>query len=336
MNKAENADVLIVGQGLAGTLLSYQLYKKKISHKVIDLPKEGSASRVAAGLINPIVVKRVTKAWQADLFFTYASQLYQELELFLNTRFFYPMPINKLYGKDDEVFWQQRNKKEGLDDDISVGPHYDLPDGINQPYGYGTIKRSARLDMVTLLDSYRQFLVTKSMVIETEFNDEELELSDNGLLWNSIQAKQIVFCRGSFDGQSRFFRHLKWSNTKGELLDVRVNDLRLNAIVSKGIFVMPAGNNCFKVGATYAHHWSGLTPTEEKCKELLEKWKVISDLSPIINKQLTGIRPTMADRRPLATFLSEYPQIGLLNGLGSRGGLMAPYLAKEMIGRMTL
>ncbi len=331
MNKTEHTEILIVGQGLAGSLLSYHLHKKKIAHRVIDIPKAGSASRAAAGLINPIVVKRVTRTWQADTFYPYAHNLYQQLESFLGTRFYYPMPINKIYGKDDEQFWQHRNQKEGLDDYLSCKAEAELPEGIHQPYGYGTIHRCARLDMSTLLDSYRQFLKLEMILLETEMNDDEIQLSEEGVRWKHLKAKRIIFCRGSFDANSSFFKHLKWNNTKGELLDVEIAGLQLQTILSKGVFVMPVGPHQFKLGATYAHHWDNLEPTMVKQQELLDKWKVISALPLQITRQITGIRPTLADRRPVLTFLEQYPQVGLFNGLGSRGGLMAPYMAQQMV-----
>ncbi|MBS2210539.1 FAD-binding oxidoreductase [Carboxylicivirga mesophila] len=330
MNKTEHTDILIVGQGLAGTLLSYHLLKRKIAHKIIDIYKAGCASRAAAGLINPIVVKRITRTWQADIFQPYAHSLYSELEQFLAKRFYYPMPINKIYGKDDEQFWRHRMQKDGLEEQLSCEAKTDLPEGIHQPYGYGTIHRCARLDMITLLDSYRQFITQNKILIEDELYDDDVLIAEEGVQWKHIKAGRIIFCRGSFDSKSRFFEHLKWNNTKGELLDVEIPDLHLPSILSKGVFVMPVGANRFKIGATYAHHWEDLAPTEDKLEELMNKWQIISDLPLSITQQITGIRPTLADRRPVLSLLEKHPQVGLFNGLGSRGGLMAPYLAKQL------
>lgn len=52
---------IIVGQGLAGTLLAYQMHKNNIPFKIIVDPIQKSASEIAAGLINPLVFKRLTK-----------------------------------------------------------------------------------------------------------------------------------------------------------------------------------------------------------------------------------------------------------------------------------
>ena len=54
---------LIVGQGLAGTVLSYQLLKNGIPHKVLDDGHLSAATLAAAGLINPITGRRYVKSW---------------------------------------------------------------------------------------------------------------------------------------------------------------------------------------------------------------------------------------------------------------------------------
>ena len=51
-------DFIIVGQGIAGTLLAHDLLEKGHSVYIIDKPMIASASKVAAGLINPVGMKR--------------------------------------------------------------------------------------------------------------------------------------------------------------------------------------------------------------------------------------------------------------------------------------
>ncbi len=334
MSEKQQTDILIIGQGLAGTMLSYHLRKMDISHIVVDVPKEGAASRAAAGLINPIVVKRMVRTWRADEFHPYAHNVYTALQDELGVKFYYPMPLLKIFGSEDQVFWNTQYNKENLSDYISLKPEEELPTAIKQTYGFGQIKHCARIDMATMLDAYRQSLLNDEQLIESEFNENDLIIGSESIQWKDIEAKKIIFCRGSFDAQSRFFKHLKWNNTKGELLHAKIDDLDLKSIVSKGVFVMPVGNGEFKIGATYSHRWDGLEPTHEKQVDLLNKWYKISDSELIIKKQLTGIRPTFNDRRPVAKFLENQPVIGIFNGLGSRGGLMAPKIAKEFVVRI--
>lgn len=46
--------------------------------------------------------------------------------------------------------------------------------------------------------------------------------------------------------------------------------------------------------------------------------------------QEAGIRPTVSDRRPLVGAHPEYNNIYIINGLGSRGVMIAPYVAEQL------
>ena len=59
-------DYLIVGQGISGTMLSWFLHKEGKSFAVIDDGNEHSASKTAAGIINPITGRRYVTTWMID------------------------------------------------------------------------------------------------------------------------------------------------------------------------------------------------------------------------------------------------------------------------------
>ena len=68
--------VLIVGQGIAGTVLSYKLSQRNISHKVLDNNHQSAATHAAAGLINPITGRNYVKSWMIDDLLPEACLLY--------------------------------------------------------------------------------------------------------------------------------------------------------------------------------------------------------------------------------------------------------------------
>nr|WP_321450381.1 FAD-binding oxidoreductase [uncultured Carboxylicivirga sp.] len=331
----KHTDVLIIGQGLAGTILSYQLVKNNIKHLVIDIPLSNTATKVAAGLINPIGIKRMVKSWNVDILLPYAKEFYSEMESFLKHRFFYPSVMDKIYGETDLDFWTHRYQKAQLHAYIETNPtSQPLPKEIKTPYGFGRITNGARLDMQELQKAYRSFLTSSNLLIEDEFTESDLRSNNNIIEWKGIRANKIIFCRGEADSRISIFNTLNFRNTKGELLDVEIPTLKLNNILLKGLFVLPLEKHHFKIGATFQHQWNDLLPTPSKNEELLAKWALISDLPIILRKQLTGIRPTMHDRRPVIGFLPHQTNIGIFNGLGSRGGLLAPYLAHQFVSDM--
>mgnify|MGYP003329001594 CR=1 FL=1 len=65
--------------------------------------------------------------------------------------------------------------------------------------------------------------------------------------------------------------------------------------------------------------------------------RIINKLQKLLNcsfeilQQRAGIRPTVIDRRPLVGQHRVHKNLYILNGLGSRGVLMAPTVAKNLI-----
>lgn len=85
----------------------------------------------------------------------------------------------------------------------------------------------------------------------------------------------------------------------GETLIIRTNDLELKNILSKNLFLLPLGNHTFKVGATY--NWELKKPvlTETGKHDLIERLNNVLKCNYEIVSHQAGIRPAVADRRPL-------------------------------------
>ncbi len=127
-----------------------------------------------------------------------------------------------------------------------------------------------------------------------------------------------------------FFNHLPLDGTKGDLLLIKAPKLSFNVIINSSVFILPIGNHYFKVGATYNWQDKTSTPTEEGKQELIEKLKEIINCDFEIIEHLAGVRPTVRDRRPLLGTHSKHKNVHILNGLGTRGVMLAPYLAKAL------
>ena len=49
-----------------------------------------------------------------------------------------------------------------------------------------------------------------------------------------------------------------------------------------------------------------------------------------IKAHTAGIRPTVVDRRPIVGKHPQYPNLHLLNGMGTRGTLLAPQMSEYL------
>ena len=65
---------------------------------------------------------------------------------------------------------------------------------------------------------------------------------------------------------------------------------------------------------------------------MVDKLKKVIQTPYTIIDHSAGIRPTVKDRRPLVGIHSEHKQLAVLNGLGTRGVMMAPSMAKQLYG----
>src|SRR5688572_9117860 len=77
-------DYLIIGQGISGTWLSYYLQKEGRSFLVIDNNDRNAASRLAAGIINPVTGRRHVKVWMAEEIIPFAQEAYSMIGNELN------------------------------------------------------------------------------------------------------------------------------------------------------------------------------------------------------------------------------------------------------------
>jgi glycine/D-amino acid oxidase-like deaminating enzyme len=71
-------DYIIVGQGLAGTFLSWNLQRAGKKVLVIDQFRPQAASRIASGVINPITGRRMVRTWMIETLMPYAVEAYTQ------------------------------------------------------------------------------------------------------------------------------------------------------------------------------------------------------------------------------------------------------------------
>ncbi len=324
-------DYIIVGQGLAGTILHFQLLQRGKTCLVIDNNLEKNSSLVAAGMYNPIVFKRVTKGWNVDKYSPYLAPFYSKMENHLNTKLDFPINILRFFKTlEQQNDFFSKTEEEGFSQYLiseSKAVTKDLP--VKNEIGFGEITKTGWVNTVSLLTQYRNFLDSNGIILNEKFEFDNLVFSDKKVMYQGISAEKIIFCEGTFMENNPYFKYLPLVPTKGELFTIKVPGLEVDKILNKGFFCLPLGNDLFRVGATY--NWKDLTyeTTENGKSELLEKINSLLDCDFEIMDHQAGIRPTVRDRRPLIGLHPDFPSLGLFNGLGTKGVLIAPWLSNH-------
>ncbi|WP_319480553.1 FAD-dependent oxidoreductase [uncultured Draconibacterium sp.] len=320
-------EVLIVGQGLAGTLLAFELYFADVEVCIVNNPQKSTATRVAAGMVNPLVFKRMTKSWMVDDLLPVMKKRYHKLEELLGERFYFDMPMIKPLSEQETQLWQQRKADEKFAPFIEKISETSPVDRISESNAYGIVKESGYLKTGLFLDAAKRFFQENKLLIEADFPASQSSFENH--TFQNIQFDKIVFCEGHYLKTHPLFDFIRLQPAKGEVLQIYAPDLSENFIINRRVFVLPIGDHRFKVGSTY--EWKDLTdfPTEEGKNSILDRLKELIHVDFTIEEHWAGVRPTVIDRRPVLGRHPQHKHVYVFNGLGTKGVMLAPYFAKE-------
>ncbi|MEO0902698.1 MAG: FAD-dependent oxidoreductase [Bacteroidota bacterium] len=323
-------DYLVVGCGLAGISFCETLEKNGKSFHVIS-DNSQQASWVAGGLYNPVILKRFTLAWNARHQMDLAMPFYQNLEEKLKVKLDYKLRVLRLFASvEEQNGWFEASDKPDLDYFLSTKVHKNLNPHIDAPLGFGEVRYTGRVDTRELLKSYAEFLLKKEILTQEAFDFSKFRANSDHIAYKSMFARKIVFADGYGLKNNPFFNYLPLNGTKGELLTIKAPDLKEESVIKSSVFIIPLGDDLYRVGATYK--WKDKTnePTQASREELLTKLKTFLKCSFEVVDHVAGIRPTVVDRRPLVGVHPIHQNLYCLNGFGSRGVLIAPYASEQL------
>ena len=323
-------DYLIIGSGLAGISFSEMALQNGKSILVMDNSSQNS-SKIAAGLYNPVILKRFSEVGQAKAHLLVMNEFFSVLEKKLNSHVDFKMPIlRKFFSIEEQNNWFAASDKVNLAPYLSTRLITKKYESIDSPFGYGEVLQTGYVDTALLLEKYKNYLITNQLFLEESFDYGLLQEETDGIRYKDIQARHIIFAEGFGMHANPYFQHLPLDGTKGELLIIKAPLLDLDVILNTSLYILPLGNDLFKIGATY--NWDDKTalPTEAGKNELVQRIKEIITCDFEIMEHHAGVRPTVKDRKPLIGTYEHHNSIHILNGLGTRGVMLGPAMAKAL------
>ena len=325
----EQQKFLIIGAGIAGISISKALVSEGHSVKMIDDGKNRS-SIVAAGMINPIVFRRMTKSWRIDAFLPFAKEFYATLGEKCGHQFMHSITIRRLFSSEQERdFWLSKQELEEFcayltklsSDDLTYAKATNL-------FGSGRVKNSAFIATHSFLEESKKWLSTVLDLVNEEVDYTKLDPETGEYKEESFDG--IIFCEGVEVRNNPWFGAIPINPTKGEILTITSETLPENESLNRKCFVLPSGNKTFKIGSTYVWNTCNDTTTAEGRKEICDHLSYLTSAPYTITEQTAGIRPTTLDRRPIMGRHETFPKLIVYNGLGAKGYLLAPLLGKEL------
>jgi glycine/D-amino acid oxidase-like deaminating enzyme len=359
-------DYLIIGQGISGTWLSYYLAKENTSFLVIDDAGKNSSSRIAAGIINPVTGRRIVKTWMIDELLGHLVPAYKELgnesgikaiEQKNIIEFFSTPQMKQAFEErmmEDEKYLKLYAEEKHLQDffhtNFQTAPKAS-PLGVPEQsegkerssmegaFGFGEINPCYLINLQEIIQARRKMLKDKNQLLEERFDIDELKITkdDSGeadkVIYKNITAGKIIFCDGAAGFDNPYFKNLPYSLNKGEVLIIEAPDLPASTIYKKGLTIAPLPGKekgYFWIGSNYTWDFTDVNPTAEfrtRTEQYLKDWLKV-DFKIADHK--AAIRPANLERRPFAGLHPVYKNIGILNGMGTKGCSLAPYFAKQL------
>lgn len=328
---ANSTGFLIVGHGLAGSLLSWELIQRHQQVLIVDHDTGKSASRSAAGLVNPITGQRFTIDPRFEIFLSFAKTLYQSLGDFFDTRFFSKTSLLRIFDTEQELTnWQRKNIRSGYiaslpDKFKGTIDHY----GLIVPHGGYYQNFCARLDVELLLNNLKTFFESTGSFVRTAFSYNDIVSKGPQFYWHGCKFNHIIFCEGFRAIENPLFSWLPFQPSKGEILTLKTVYTLPEEIIMRGRWLLPLGNGRHQLGATCQWMPIDENPSKTAKIDLLESFKKMFR-DPIkfdIDEHKAGIRPNTRDKQPFIGKHPVIPGISIFNGFGSKGVLKIPQYA---------
>jgi glycine oxidase len=325
-------DYLIVGQGLAGSVLACLLRILGKNIAVIDNAHRTAASLSAAGIINPITGKRLTRPFLIDELLDAAFSIYPKLERFLACSFFQKRTVLRLLQSAmEEEQWRER-LASGEYNAYLVATAPKLNSFIRNRFGAFEISAAAHLDIPELLRATRKLLLSEDRLISEEFDYSDLRIMDQKVTWKDLVTNFVIFCEGYQLSQNPFFNAIKLNPAKGELLVLHVPGFDEQRILQHGKWLFRTIAGEIKAGTTYSWDLLNEEPTPEARAEIEGAIREFINIDFTVIRQSAGVRPVIkVDNRPIVGLHPHHPRLAILNGLGSKGALQAPFAASQLI-----
>ena len=302
--------IQIVGHGLAGAILADVASRAGCQIKVTDttLPTGASSSRVAAGLFTPVTGQRLTPGWAMDDALPEVHQYYPDLEIRLGISCFHPLPTLRVIR--DEAAWHHWQTQPHPP---AVLPAPSPTSPLKPAAGALWIHGGGWVNLPPLLDALTRERQTKAE-------------------WGEWPAPDLtVDCSGHRAATHPLWQEAGWRNAHGDILTLHIPGLPQTCIHSFGKFLLPLGNQRFRLGATY--HWdeSAPAPHPDGRAELEAALRQHLTLPFHVLNHQAGIRPVALARVPIIGPHPDHPRQWIFNGFGSKGVLHTPWLARRLV-----
>jgi glycine oxidase len=327
-------DYLIVGQGIAGSVMALTLKQRGKPVAIINDSSLSSSSRIAAGVYNPFNFRRTKPVWKAREAALAAYNFYNAFEQESGIAFHHPRRIKRLFASEAE-------RKE-WDEYRNSTREFIMPEVLKpisaahliEPFGSGFIERGGLIDTRKFIEATKNQFSNCGYYLDEQFDHAKLFVGENTASYdNRVEATHVIFCEGHLARTNPYFDSRTVAPTKGELLHVSIPGFNMPGVVHGQVYVAMLGDDCndqYACGATFNPGKDDEEITASGKEELITKLKSITELPFEVIGHFAGVRPAGRDRKPVLGRSKNHRNLSIFNGFGSKAVLMSPLLAQVL------
>lgn len=307
MNRGDS--VRIIGGGVAGCVAALVCEEEGLRPQLVSSQQPGQATRVAAGLMNPVSGPRLAVIPNARRLLDAAVRFYRIWETRLQTSLLQPLLIERRLRSEEERFHASKRRASGeLEEWVEAW----LPDAV--------LLRGYRLDTDRLLASVQARLEKSHAWIESNQDPRSPRIEERWI-W-------ATGWRASVEGP---FTWVPFAPVKGQCVESAWMNPPERALLDRHFWHVPIGDGKLRSGATFEREFSHLEPDLGQARPI--RLAALQAFGPTSGEPrlLAGVRPVTQDRNPVVGSHPEWREHWILNGLGTRGAIMAPALAGQLV-----
>jgi glycine/D-amino acid oxidase-like deaminating enzyme len=315
-------------------VLAWLLDQRGCAVTIINNTQAPSASKVSTGMFNPFAGKRLNRTWLVEEIFPFVDSFYRNIETHFSTKLLHYQNVYRPF-----VSLQEQNTFLSQTSEPSIAKYvstdfdsqkYDS--SIHNPHGGIAFTPAGWVNTLLVLENIETYFRKKTQYLDEKFLHQNIDIEQDRVFYNNIEYKKILFCEGFEACQNPFFDWLPFNPVKGEILNVHIEDYHITEIVNQGVWILPIdGTGKCRIGSTYEWDTLDYQTTTQARDELQQKVSSYLKKPYTIHSQQAGVRPATDDRRPFVGLHPVYNQIGIFNGLGTKGVSLAPFFADQFV-----
>lgn len=258
-----------------------------------------------------------------------AVRMYTSMEVRFDKQIMHKLPIYKMHKSEDALeAWMKAHNSEQNPYVQSPAPQFPWQRHTDHRFGAILVHSAMRVDTGAMTDAF--FSGAFAEHVSAHINYADIQIKTDHIIWNNNTYKNVIFCEGVHVTNNPWFGKISLKPAKGECMVVHIPYLQADCMLQKKVFAVPLGNDRYWIGATNDFNDPDNTPTEQGSIELTEGLRDMIKLAFTIEGHYAAVRPTMRDRTPAIGTHHTEKTLHILNGLGTKGSMLAPYYAHQL------